>query len=326
MCSSDLLHFTKKALRFLVDQMGQADRLAVVTYDDDVTVPLPSQPVAQKDAVKAMVSNIAAGGSTNLSGGLATGMQQIRPHAGQGLVSRVLLMTDGLANVGVTDPDTLVGWARAWREKGLGLSTMGVGDVFNEDLLVALAEAGGGNFHYIENPDKIPEIFSKELEGLLEVAVQGLQLRVEVEPGVAVTDVIGYRPQGNPQRVEVALPDLYGAEVKSVLIRLAVAAPPADGKLGRVVLDYLPAVPGGEPSAISAEVSLTVTDDPVRLSEPPDEAVMRSARPATPGMRPSPWPTRATCRVRRSDSSRLPRIWRRRLRRATAGPPTRRRP
>lgn len=272
------LHFTKQALRFLVDQVGQSDRLAVVTYDDEVTVPLPSQPVAQKDAVKAMLANIAAGGSTNLSGGLATGMQQIRPHAGRGLVSRVLLMTDGLANVGVTDPDTLVGWARAWRQKGLGLSTMGVGDVFNEDLLVALAEAGGGNFHYIEDPDKIPEIFSRELQGLLEVAVQGLQLRVEVEPGVAVAGVIGYRPQGSPQRAEVTLPDLYGAEVKSVLIRLAVAAPPADGKLGRVVLDYLPAAPGGEPSTITAEVSLAVTADPARLSAPPDEAVMRQVR------------------------------------------------
>ncbi|WP_374713312.1 vWA domain-containing protein [Symbiobacterium terraclitae] len=272
------LHFTKQALRFLVDQVGHADRLAVVTYDDEVTVPLPSQPVAQKDALKAMLSGIAAGGSTNLSGGLATGMQQIRSHAGPGVVSRVLLMTDGLANVGVTEPETLVGWARAWREKGLGLSTMGVGADFNEDLLVALAEAGGGNFHYIEDPDKIPEMFRRELQGLLEVAVQGLQLRVEVEPGVAVTDVVGYRPQGNPQRVQVVLPDLYGGEAKSVLFRLAVAAPPADGRLGRVVLGYLPATPGGEPSTVSAEVALSVTDDPARLSEPPDEAVMRQVR------------------------------------------------
>ena len=272
------LYFTKQALRFLVDQMGESDRLAVVTYDHHVRVLLGSQPVAQKEAVKTLVDSIAAGGSTNLSGGLATGMQQIRPHTGSGIVSRVLLMTDGLANAGVTDPGVLVGWARAWREQGLGLSAMGVGEDFNEDLLVALAEAGGGNFHYIENPDQIPEIFAQELQGLLQVAAQGLRLTVELEPGVAVTGVLGYQPEGTPQRAVVALPDLYGAEVKSVLVRLAVAAPPSDGKLGRVVLDYLPAAPGGQPSSIAADVTLAVTDDPVRLGEPPSPEVMRQLR------------------------------------------------
>lgn len=272
------LFFTKQALRFLVDQMAEADRLAIVTYDHEVRVPFASQPVVHKDAVKLMVDGITAGGTTNLSGGLATGMQQIRPHAGADRVSRVLLMTDGLANAGVTDPDVLVGWARAWREQGLGLSTMGVGPGFNEDLLVALAEAGGGNFHFIEDPDQIPKIFEEELQGLLQVAAQGLQLTIEAEPGVAVSGMLGYRPEGTPHRAVVTLPDLYAAEVKHVLVRLAVAAPPANGKLARVVLHYLPAVAGGHPGTIEAEVSLAVTDDPARLSEPPNEAVMRQVR------------------------------------------------
>jgi len=277
------LYFAKQALRFLVDQMAAADRLAIVTYDDEVHVPFPSQLVAQKDAVKLLVDGITAGGTTNLSGGLATGMQQIRPHAGPERVSRVLLMTDGLANAGVTDPDVLVGWATAWREQGLGLSTMGVGPHFNEDLLVALAEAGGGNFHYIEDPDRIPEVFQEELQGLLQVAAQGLHLTIEAEPGVAVSGVLGYRPAGTPHRAEVALSDLYAGEAKHVLVRLSVAAPPAGGKLARLALAYVPAAAGGLPESIEAEVSLDVTDDPARLREPPDEAVMRHVRLAEAG-------------------------------------------
>ncbi|BAD41303.1 vWA domain-containing protein [Symbiobacterium thermophilum] len=272
------LYFTKQALRFLVDQMAEEDRLAIVTYDDQVHVPFPSQPVVQKDAVRLLVDGITAGGTTNLSGGLATGMQQIRPHAGPGRVSRVLLMTDGLANVGVTDPDVLAGWARAWREKGLAVSTMGVGPHFSEDLLVALAEAGGGNFHYIANPDQIPRIFQEELHGLLQVAVQGLHLIIETESGVAVSGVLGYRSQGTPLRAALSLPDLYAGEVKHVLVRLSVAAPPAGGKLGRVALHYLPAAAGGRPGTLEADVSLEVTDDPARLGEPPDETVMRQLR------------------------------------------------
>lgn len=141
--------YTRQALALLADHLESADQLAVVVYDDQVQTLLASAPVVAKDPIKALLSGIESGGSTNLSGGLAAGMQQAAPHVAPDRVTRVLLLTDGLANVGVTDPDTLTAWTRTWRERGIALSTLGVGDDFNEDLLVALAEAGGGNFHYI---------------------------------------------------------------------------------------------------------------------------------------------------------------------------------
>lgn len=217
------------------------DRLALITYDDQVETLLPSQPVVQKDLLKARIAAIESGGSTNLSGGLATGMQQITPHAGPDRVNRVLLMTDGLANVGVTDPETLIGWARTWRKRGLTLTALGVGADFNEDLLVSLAEAGGGSFHSIENPDRIPSLLAAELQGLLQVAGQGLHLRVAAEPGVAITGVIGYPPFGTPNEVQIPLPDLYGGEVKSLVLTLSAAAPPSAGTpLARVRLEPSP--------------------------------------------------------------------------------------
>lgn len=237
------LAYTKQALLFLVDQVGPQDYLSVITYDDHVETLLPSTHVIRKGPLKAELAQIESGGSTNLSGGMATGMQQIARHARSRQVNRTLLMTDGLANVGVTDPDTLINWAKSWRERGLTLSTLGVGDDFAEDLLVALAEAGGGNFHYIADPDKIPAIFAQELSGLLQVSAQALRLRVEVEPGVAIDGVIGYPPSGSPHAMELSLPDIYSGEVKSVLLALSVAAPPADGRLARVSLDYVPAAP-----------------------------------------------------------------------------------
>lgn len=237
------LAYTKQALLFLVDQVGPQDYLSVITYDDHVETLLPSTHVIRKGPLKAELAQIESGGSTNLSGGMATGMQQIARHARSRQVNRTLLMTDGLANVGVTDPDTLINWAKSWRERGLTLSTLGVGDDFAEDLLVALAEAGGGNFHYIADPDKIPAIFAQELSGLLQVSAQALRLRVEVEPGVAIDGVIGYPPSGSPHAMELSLPDIYSGEVKSVLLALSVSAPPADGRLARVSLDYVPAAP-----------------------------------------------------------------------------------
>lgn len=269
------LDYTKQALLFLVDQVGPRDYLSVVTYDDQVETPLPSSHVVRKDALKAELGRIECGGSTNLSGGLATGMQQISRNAAPRQVNRTLLMTDGLANVGVTDPDTLVGWARTWRERGLTLSTLGVGDDFAEDLLVALAEAGGGNFHYIADPDKIPAIFAQELSGLLQVSAQALHLRVEVEPGVAVQGVIGYPPSGTPHAVELALPDIYSGEVKSLLVTLAVAAPPAGRRLARVTLDYLPAAADLAPQTATLDVTVGVTSDPALLEAPLDAEVVK---------------------------------------------------
>lgn len=269
------LTYTKEALLFLVDQMAAHDRLAAVVYDTRVETLLPNQPVVHKDPLKAMLRRIEPGGSTNLSGGLATGMQQIAPHAGPDFVSRTLLLTDGLANVGVTDPETLVGWVKAWREQGLGLTTIGVGDDFSEDLLVAMAEAGGGSFHYIDNPDQIPAIFAAELSGLLQVVAQGLQLRLRTAPGAAIEAVVGYPPSGTPQEVVLTLPDLYGGEIKSLLVRLAVAAPPADGTIAHLSLSYLPAAPGAGPETLSTTVSVAATDDATLLAAPPDEEVTR---------------------------------------------------
>lgn len=270
------LAYSRHAVAFLVDQLAAQDRLAVVTYDDQVERMVPSQHILLKDLLKARIAAIQTGGATNLSGGLATGMQQVGLGGRPNQVNRVLLLTDGLANVGVTEPGTLVGWAQAWRERGLTLSTLGVGNDFNEDLLVALAEAGGGSFHYIENPDRIPAIFAAELQGLLQVAAQGLQLQVAAEPGVAITEVVGFQPYGSTQQVGVPLPDLFDGETKPLLFRLAVAAPPAPGgTLVRIRLSYLPAEAGAQPQELEAAVTATVTEDPALLAAPPDPDVVR---------------------------------------------------
>ncbi|HYG57191.1 MAG TPA: VWA domain-containing protein [Symbiobacteriaceae bacterium] len=247
------LDHTKHALLFLVDQTAEADRLAIITYDDTVQTIHPSQPIPHKDPLKAKLARIDSGGMTNLSGGLATGMQQIAPHGGPDRLSRALLMTDGLANVGVTDPETLLTWVKTWRQRGLGLSTLGVGDDFNEDLLVAMAEAGGGNFHYIANPDQIPAIFAQELDGLLQVAAQSIQLTISTEPGVAI--------DGGGTRVTLTLPDLYGGEVKSILISLHVAALPPSGNLAKLTLSYIDTAP----ATLTAEVTTETTADPAEV-------------------------------------------------------------
>ncbi len=290
------IDYTRRALAFLVEQTEQGDILSVVTYDDAVEVLQPAAHITNKDRLKARVYGIAVGGMTNLSGGLAAGVGEARRHADKGVVNRVLLMTDGLANVGITDRDALVARAGSIRQSGLLLTTLGVGDDFDEDLLSAMAEAGGGNFYYIDNPDRIPAIFSQELQGLLSVVGQSLGVKVRAGEGVSIKGVIGYRPAGGSAEVNLNLPDIYAGETKSLVLELQVA--PGDGgtrKLAEVTLEYEDLLGGQGEVKITVDLSVSlgpadfaaeVRDDPevlkevylARSTEAVEEAIERADR------------------------------------------------
>lgn len=272
------LAYTQKAMTFLVDQIGKKDVLAVVAYDDQVEVVQRAARVRNKDLLKGQVQALRAGGMTNLSGGLSAGAHEARRNARKGLVNRVLLMTDGLANQGVTSHDGLVGMAARLREEGILLTTLGVGDTFDEDLLTAMAEAGGGNFYYIENPDRIPAIFSQELQGLLAVAGQALKVRVRAGDGVRIEGVLGYPPTWGPDSVELDLPDIYAGETKSLVLEMVVApGSPGSARLAQVELVYEDVLNGSGEIRLSLDLPLERVPVDVLPDEPENPDVMREA-------------------------------------------------
>ena len=272
------LAYTQKAMSFLVDQVDKKDVLALVAYDDQVEVVQRAARVRNKDLLKGQVQALRAGGMTNLSGGLTAGAREARRNAGKGLVNRVLLMTDGLANQGVTSSEGLVAMAARLRDEGVLLTTLGVGDTFDEDLLTAMAEAGGGNFYYIENPDRIPAIFSQELQGLLAVAGQSLALRVRSSQGVRIEGVLGYPPTWGPGSVELDLPDIYAGETKSLVLELSVApGSPGRVSLADVELVYEDALNGSGEVRLSLDLPFERVPLEALPDEPENPEVMREA-------------------------------------------------
>lgn len=166
--------------------------------------------------------SIYPGGSTNLSGGMLLGLREVRLAYKKEQINRVLLLTDGMANVGVTDHSQLIEKAREMAAGGVSLSTFGLGEDFEEDLLMAMAEAGSGNFYYIQSPDQIPGIFQQELSGLLSTVAQNLTVRVKPGQGVALSGVLGY-PFTTGDGVTINLPDIYSGESKIILIELVIS-------------------------------------------------------------------------------------------------------
>ncbi len=217
----DKLAYVKQAAQFLVQHLGAQDRFSLVTYDDNVQVEIAPGPVEHKDAFNLKIRRIHTGGMTNLSGGWLQGCQLVSENAAQQQVNRVLLLTDGLANRGVTDPDRLAAMARQKRDEGITTTTMGVGMDFNEDLLRRMATEGGGSFYFIDNPDLTPKIFSDELKDLLSVVGQNLIITVTLSADVQVVRQLHtYPSEVNGQQIIYRLGDLYVDEIKMLLLEL----------------------------------------------------------------------------------------------------------
>lgn len=230
--SGDKLAYVKKAAQFLVQHLGADDRLGVVTYDERVRVELSPRPVVHKDLIRHTIEGIRSGGTTNLSGGWLQGCQLVAEGLAEGQMNRVLLLSDGLANVGITDPARLVAMARQKREEGVTTTTMGVGLDFNEDLLVRMAHEGGGAFYFIDDPDQAPAIFSEELRDLLSVVGQNLVITLALSEDVEMIRQLNTYPTEARERVVTfQLGDLYADEVKTLLVELSI---PELGELGEV--------------------------------------------------------------------------------------------
>jgi Ca-activated chloride channel family protein len=165
------LDLAKEGVDLAVARLRDADRAALVVYDDDVDTVQPLAPATPrlKASLRLALHGVDPGGSTYLSGGWVAGCQQLAeaaPVAGADSratrIRRVILLTDGLANVGILDPGVLGRHAGELRRRGIATTTVGVGQDFDEGLLSAMAEAGGGNFQYVAGPDGLRAFFTRE--------------------------------------------------------------------------------------------------------------------------------------------------------------------
>ena len=226
----DKLHFVQQAACHVLDLLDERDRIAVVAYDDQVALLAPSAPMtaANRAAAKQAIEALRPGGWTDLSGGWLEGCRELAAHQGRAEVSRALLLTDGLANRGITEIEALTEHARELRRRGIATSTFGVGLDFNEHLLEALAEQGGGHFYYIARPGEIPGVFRRELGELLTVVAREAFLSITIPTGLSL-ELLGDLPherQGG--RLRVFLGDICADERRMIYAR-ALIPPDAPG-------------------------------------------------------------------------------------------------
>jgi Ca-activated chloride channel homolog len=210
----DKLKHAKLAAQYVIDQLSSEDYVSIVQYDDVVDVVSTSNRVGDKQLLKRKIESIQAAGSTNLGGGMLEGYKQVKSTFQNGFVNRVLLLSDGLANVGITKTQNL--------EHGITISTFGLGLDYNENLMTNIAENGSGNYYFIRTPEEISSIFQKELRGLLNVVAQNATLTIDLPTGLVLTKVFGYTFERSGDRVTINFRDIFSGETKAVLLKFAV--------------------------------------------------------------------------------------------------------
>jgi hypothetical protein len=242
MAADNRLPYAKEAVRRLVRQLHADDRFALITFDAVAVVDTELTPVTEavRERILRRVEALQPGSSTNISDGLLKARALLQGNAGE-RNRKVILLSDGEANMGIVDPKELAKIAVSFTGHRTVLSTIGMGLGFNETLMAALADYGMGHYAYLEHLAKLGEILEQDMADTRQVFASASSLELTFGDSVTVTDVGGYPIDmtSQPGTVRVATGQLLGGTRKHCVVTMAVATDRVgEIGLGNVRLHY----------------------------------------------------------------------------------------
>jgi Ca-activated chloride channel family protein len=259
----------KEAAITALKMLGPDDVFSLIVYDNDVRTLIPATPVKDKAEIEAAIRRITPGGSTALFAGVSVGANEVRKNSMEKFVNRIVLLSDGLANVGPSAPGDLGRLGASLIKEGISVSTVGVGNDYNEDLMTALSQNSDGNFYFVENSNDLPMIFSKELGSALQVAAKSLNLRIKCPAGIKPQGILGHECKINGNSIDLYFNQVYGGHGKSLILQVEVPPEKAQQTLeiANVELAYKDATNGFSRSANKkVEASFSASNEAVTKS------------------------------------------------------------
>ena len=237
------LELVKSSLITMLDNLRSTDRVAIVAFSDTAWVVLDPTSANQRGRIVNAINTLTPTDSTNAEAGLRLGYQVARRSFGEGRINRVILASDGVANVGPTGPDAIIGEIREQAGKGIQLVTVGVGNgTYNDQMMEQLADKGDGFYTYIDTPQQAFKVFSEKLTGTLQVVALDAKVQVQFDPAKVVAyRLLGYENRAvsdndfRNDRVDAAE---FGAGHTATALYVVQLSPEADGTLGRVQLRW----------------------------------------------------------------------------------------
>ena len=217
----------QKAVITMASKLTKKDAMAVVTYDDEIDILMPYQKAVKTRHVKAKLASLHSGGMTDLHAGWLEGGSQLADYVSKTEISRILLLSDGNANQGLTETSEIVEQVARLAEAGVTTSTYGLGCDFNEELMIEMAKAGGGKAYYGETAADLMTPFRTEFDLLSALVFRNVTLALKPAKGVKLTVRNKYHRQSNG---EYAMPDVAYEGESWVLITAELETPIPPGE------------------------------------------------------------------------------------------------
>lgn len=212
----------KEAAIEALRRLGPRDIFSVVIYDHTVQTIVPARQAINIEWIESRIRQIRAGGNTALFGGVSQGAAEVRKNLRGDYVHRIILLSDGRANVGPSSPNDLGRLGAALMKEHISVTTVGVGYDYNEDLMTRLSQNSDGNSYFVESSEDLPQIFAEELGDVLNVTAQSVRLIIECPNGVMPIRIIGRDGRIRGRTVDILLNQLYGGKEKYALVEVEI--------------------------------------------------------------------------------------------------------
>lgn len=267
----------KKGVEAALDQLGPDDIVSLVAYNHDVDVLLKAGQLGSKrDAAERAIDRLAAQGTTALYAGVKEGGEQVKAFRSDMTVNRVVLLSDGLANVGPSSPREVADLGRKLAGKGITVSTIGLGLEYNDELMQRLAAVSDGNHVFVERSSDLAEIFDREFGDALSIAARDVTITIECKAGFKPTRVLGREADISGSRVTLNLAQLQADNERYVLVELEPEATLKPGRaedVAKIDVGYVN-LDSGARDTVETTVQVRFTDDAKEAEASLNKAVM----------------------------------------------------
>jgi Ca-activated chloride channel family protein len=254
------IDYAKRAAKLLASSMEPGDFYSLVTFSDDASTIVPATHIADPTPIHRAIDRVLEGGGTNLYAGIDKGAGEIKRTLHGENVGRVIVLSDGNANVGVTDASSLTKFTARLAKEGVTVSTIGLGLDYNEDVLGQMADMGGGTYDFVDDPRELERVFRDELNRSASVVARNTQITVDLPEGVRGLEIIGWDASPSANGWTINLGDVYAGETRKIIAKVRVTGEGVGStmQVATATANYLDTI-DGVTAVSSASASAIVT-------------------------------------------------------------------
>ena len=266
----------REAAILAVERLNKQDVAAVVAFSTDVNVVAPARHVRRPQRLISRIDSLEAGGRTAIYAAVRAGARELEEYSSKRRIDRIILLSDGLANIGPREPEDFIRLGQRLGNKGVAVTTIGLGRGYNEDLMAGLANASDGNHAFARTANDLRRIFDEEFDDVLSIVAQRIEIIIRLAPGVRALDWLGRKAklEDGGRKASFTVNQIYASSSHSLQLELEVdPARAGAGDIADVEVRYRNRK-SEQARTVTASVDAKFSNDDDRVKRSYDPVVM----------------------------------------------------